>query len=116
MARGAWESSAQQEAWQVPGLFAEAGRLGASIVQMAHAGTPEQIRAAEKLLEETRRKLYRILADDVGAEHGAAQQDGAAHDAAHDAAADDAAAHDSAAHDTAPQDAAATDTAATDES
>ena len=64
MARGAWESAAQQEAWQVPGLFAEAARLGAGIVQIAHAGTPEQVRAAERLLEQTRRALYRILADD----------------------------------------------------
>ena len=64
MARGAWESMAQQEAWQVPGLFAEAARLGGGIVQIAHAGTPEQVRAAERLLERTRRDLYRILADD----------------------------------------------------
>ncbi|HUZ56649.1 MAG TPA: PadR family transcriptional regulator [Streptosporangiaceae bacterium] len=64
MARGAWESMAQQEAWQVPGLFAEAARLGGGIVQIAHAGTPEQVRAAERLLERTRRELYRILADD----------------------------------------------------
>jgi DNA-binding PadR family transcriptional regulator len=65
MARGAWESSAQREAWEVPGLFAEAARLGAGIVQIAHAGTPDQLRAAERLLERTRRELYRILADDV---------------------------------------------------
>jgi DNA-binding PadR family transcriptional regulator len=65
-ARGAWESTAQQEAWEVPGLFAEAARLGAGIVQVAHAGTPDQVRAAERLLEQTRRKLYRILAEDEG--------------------------------------------------
>jgi DNA-binding PadR family transcriptional regulator len=65
MARGAWESTAQQEAWQVPGLFAEAARLGAGIVQIAHAGDPNQVRAAERLLERTRRELYRILADEA---------------------------------------------------
>jgi len=64
MARGAWESQTQQEAWQPPGLFAEAARLAGGIVQIAHAGTPEQIRAAEELLEQTRRRLYQILADD----------------------------------------------------
>jgi DNA-binding PadR family transcriptional regulator len=63
MARGAWESTAQQEAWQVPGLFAAAARLGAGIVQTAHAGSPAQVVAAERLLERTRRELYRILAD-----------------------------------------------------
>ncbi|HEX3922174.1 MAG TPA: PadR family transcriptional regulator [Streptosporangiaceae bacterium] len=65
-ARGAWESTAQQEAWELPGLFAEAARLGGGIVQIAHAGTPEQVQAAERLLEQTRRKLYQILADDSG--------------------------------------------------
>ena len=63
-ARGAWESRTQQEAWELPGLFAEAARLGGGIVQIAHAGTPEQVRAAERLLEQTRRRLYQILADD----------------------------------------------------
>jgi DNA-binding PadR family transcriptional regulator len=65
MARGAWESNEQREAWQLPGLFAEAARLGSGIVQIAHAGTPDQVRAAERLLERTRRELYRILADDA---------------------------------------------------
>ena len=37
-------------------------------VQVAHAGSPGQVRAAERLLEETRRRLYQILADDLGAE------------------------------------------------
>lgn len=73
-ARGAWESSEQQEAWQVPGLFAEAARLGGGIVQLAHAGTPAQVRAAEKLLERTRRELYRILAEDEDAEAGTADE------------------------------------------
>jgi DNA-binding PadR family transcriptional regulator len=66
MARGAWESAAQQEAWEVPGLFAEAARLAAALKQLAHAGTPGQVHAAEQLLEQTRRELYRILAEDAG--------------------------------------------------
>ena len=68
MARGAWESREQQEAWQLPGLFSVAARLGAGIVQVARAGSPGQVRAAERLLEETRRRLYQILADDLCAE------------------------------------------------
>ena len=67
-ARGAWESTAQQEAWQLPALFSEAARLGGGIVQVAKAGSPQQVRAAEQLLAETRRKLYRILAEDGGDE------------------------------------------------
>jgi hypothetical protein len=35
---------------------------------MAHAGTPEQVRAAELLLEQTRRSIYQILAGDVPGE------------------------------------------------
>jgi DNA-binding PadR family transcriptional regulator len=66
MARGAWESAAQQEAWEIPGLFAEAARLAAALKQLAHAGTPGQVHAAEQLLEQTRRELYRILAEDAG--------------------------------------------------
>jgi DNA-binding PadR family transcriptional regulator len=74
MARGAWESAAQQDAWQVPGLFAQAARLGGGIVQIAHAGTPEQVLAAERLLEQTRREIYLILAGDAG-EPGQPEQD-----------------------------------------
>jgi DNA-binding PadR family transcriptional regulator len=65
MARPAWESMQQQEAWELPGLFAEAARLGGGIVQAAHSGTPDQIQSVERLLERTRRELYQILADDV---------------------------------------------------
>jgi DNA-binding PadR family transcriptional regulator len=68
MARPAWESMAQDESGEVPGLFVSAARLGGSIVQMAHAGTPEQIHAAEQLLERTRRGMYQILAGDVHGE------------------------------------------------
>ncbi|HEX9352316.1 MAG TPA: PadR family transcriptional regulator [Streptosporangiaceae bacterium] len=63
-ARPAWEAMAQDEPGEMPGLFAQAARLGGSIVQLAHAGTPEQIRAAEQLLERTRREMYQILASD----------------------------------------------------
>src|SRR5258708_29612425 len=65
MARGAWESSAQQEAWQVPGLFAEAARLGGGSVQIAHARTPQPGKGAGQLLGQTRRVLFPILADDA---------------------------------------------------
>jgi len=69
-ARGAWESAARQAAWQedwqLPGLLAEAARLGGGIMQLAHAGTPEQIQEAEQLLQRTRRELYRILAGEAG--------------------------------------------------
>jgi DNA-binding PadR family transcriptional regulator len=62
MARAAWESMTSDEPGELPGLFAQAARLASSIVQMAHAGTPEQIHAAEELLEQTRRRMYQLLA------------------------------------------------------
>jgi DNA-binding PadR family transcriptional regulator len=68
MARAAWETMAQDEPGEVPGLFVQAARLGGTIVQVAHAGTPEQVHAAEELLEQTRRKMYQILAEDDGGE------------------------------------------------
>ena len=68
MARAAWESMAQGEQGEVPGLFVQAARLGGSIMQMAHAGTPEQVHAAEQLLEQTRRRMYQILASDASGE------------------------------------------------
>ena len=77
MARGAWESPEQQEAWELPGLFAEAARLGAGVVQVAQAGTPEQVRAAERLIKRTRHSLYRILA---GSEDDADEDEPDAHE------------------------------------
>jgi DNA-binding PadR family transcriptional regulator len=71
MARGAWESMADagdSGPGDLPGLFGEAARLGAAIAQLAHAGTPDQIRAAERLIKRTRRELYEILAGDEDTE------------------------------------------------
>ena len=68
MARAAWESMTQDEPDEMPGLFVQAARLGGTIVQVAHAGTPEQVHAAEELLEQTRRKMYQILAEDDAGE------------------------------------------------
>ncbi len=67
-ARAAWETMADGQPGEIPGLFVAAARLGGSIVQMAHAGTPGQIRAAEQVLEQTRSRMYQILAGDAGSE------------------------------------------------
>jgi DNA-binding PadR family transcriptional regulator len=62
MARAAWESMTGDEPGELPGLFSQAARLAGSIVQMAQAGTPEQVHAAEDLLAQTRRQMYQLLA------------------------------------------------------
>jgi DNA-binding PadR family transcriptional regulator len=78
-ARAAWESMADSGdgggGTEVPALFAQAARLGGSIVQMAHAGTPEQVQAAESLLDQTRRRMYQILAGDTGSGDGDDERD-----------------------------------------
>jgi len=43
-------------------------QVGAAVMQVAHAGSHTQIEKAKELLGETRRGLYRILADEDGAE------------------------------------------------
>jgi DNA-binding PadR family transcriptional regulator len=67
-ARAAWESMTSAEPGEVPGLFVQAARLGGSIVQVARDGTPEQIHAAEAVLEQTRRAMYQILAGQADGE------------------------------------------------
>ena len=38
--------------------------VGAAVMQVVQAGTPEQVAEAAKVLEQTRRSLYRSLAGD----------------------------------------------------
>ena len=73
-ARAAWESMAADDADEMPGLFAQAAQLAGSIVQMAHVGTPGQVRAAEALLEQTRREMYQIMAGGEGSEQDQEQE------------------------------------------
>ncbi|REE95286.1 PadR family transcriptional regulator [Thermomonospora umbrina] len=48
----------------VPELLRQAAQTGAAVMQIVHAGSPEQVAAAKDVLADTRRRLYRILADD----------------------------------------------------
>jgi DNA-binding PadR family transcriptional regulator len=65
-ARPAWEAMAEGPPGEVRGLLMQAARLGGSVAQIAHVGTPEQMRAAGELLAATRRGIYQILAGDGG--------------------------------------------------
>ncbi|GAA0940971.1 PadR family transcriptional regulator [Actinocorallia libanotica] len=60
-----WEEQAAAEEW--PGdfgaVFKEAAQLGTALVQVVQAGTPAQVAEARRLIGETRRRLYGILAD-----------------------------------------------------
>ncbi|MEO5873358.1 MAG: PadR family transcriptional regulator [Streptosporangiaceae bacterium] len=45
-------------------VFKEAAQLGTALVQVVQAGTPAQVAEATRLVTETRRRLYGILAED----------------------------------------------------
>jgi len=53
--------SVDSDVWE---LFGVAKQVGMAIVQLAQAGTPEQITAAREVLNNARRSLYGILAED----------------------------------------------------
>jgi DNA-binding PadR family transcriptional regulator len=48
----------------VLGLFAELKHVATATLQVVHAGSTSQAREAQKILNQTRRSLYRLLADD----------------------------------------------------
>jgi DNA-binding PadR family transcriptional regulator len=59
-----WEEMAPDFGEGVPELFRQAAQTGAAVMQIVHAGSPEQVARAADVLAETRRKLYRVLADE----------------------------------------------------
>lgn len=60
-----WES-AQQSAADEPmlGLFGELKHIAAASLQVVHTGSANQIREAQRILNQARRGLYHLLADD----------------------------------------------------
>jgi DNA-binding PadR family transcriptional regulator len=48
----------------VPDLFKQAAQTGSALMQIVHTGSADQVAQATRLLAETRRGLYRILADE----------------------------------------------------
>jgi DNA-binding PadR family transcriptional regulator len=63
-----WDSvsgSVDADVWELLGV---AKQVGVAIVQLAQAGTPEQHAAAREVLNNTRRALYGILAEDAPAD------------------------------------------------
>lgn len=59
-----WETIASQNAGRAVDLPRAASKLAAAVGQMARGGTPEQIDQAVKIVDEARRKLYSILAEE----------------------------------------------------
>ena len=59
-----WESAAEGTAHDAIGLRETFGRTFAAFMQVWHAGTDEQREQAVRVLDEARRALYRILAEE----------------------------------------------------
>jgi DNA-binding PadR family transcriptional regulator len=61
-----WEAGSQPACDDtVLGVFAELKHIATATLQVVHAGSASQTREAQKILNQTRRSLYRLLADDV---------------------------------------------------
>jgi DNA-binding PadR family transcriptional regulator len=66
-----WESGNQPACDDnVLGLFAELKHIATATLQVVHAGSSSQTREAQKILNQTRRSLYRLLADDPDEDAG----------------------------------------------
>ncbi|KAB1637675.1 PadR family transcriptional regulator [Pseudoclavibacter terrae] len=59
-----WESPAARRAERAATLPKAGARLAQAVVQVQSSATPDQAERAAALLDETRRKLYSILAED----------------------------------------------------
>lgn len=59
-----WEEMTPDFGEGVGELFKQVAQTGAAVMQIVHTGSPEQVTQAKDVLSETRRKLYRILADE----------------------------------------------------
>jgi DNA-binding PadR family transcriptional regulator len=60
-----WEALSEEEDDSRRALFDQMRQTGMASFQILHAGDPAQIAAAEKVLAEARKALYRILAEDA---------------------------------------------------
>jgi DNA-binding PadR family transcriptional regulator len=63
-----WKAVSSAAGADFLGMMKLVRQLAAAALQVSHAGTPEQVEEASKVLREARRALYRILAEDAPAE------------------------------------------------
>lgn len=71
--RAPWEAMADEADDAAGGLKSLVGQLIAATIQVATAGTHDQVAQAEKVLTDARRAMYRLLAEDEPAEPKADQ-------------------------------------------
>jgi DNA-binding PadR family transcriptional regulator len=61
-----WDAAREAAGEELVSLLGLARQVGVAAAQVAHAGTPAHLAEARKVLQEARRALYRILAEDEG--------------------------------------------------
>ncbi len=83
--RAPWEELADEEGHRARDLRAAAAQVMGAVVQVASAGSERQRAKAERLLNDTRKALYRLLAEDDGAEGDGSQGNGSQDDGTQDA-------------------------------
>ncbi|WP_329239890.1 PadR family transcriptional regulator [Actinoallomurus sp. NBC_01490] len=59
-----WEAMTSDVRDDVRDLFTTAAKTGSAVMQIVHTGDENQVAEARQILTETRRRLYRLLADD----------------------------------------------------
>ncbi|GAA2104433.1 PadR family transcriptional regulator [Actinomadura alba] len=59
-----WEAMTAEVDGDVVDLFKEAAQMGTALMQVVHAGSRGQVAEARRVVAETRRRLYGILAED----------------------------------------------------
>ncbi|WP_131769446.1 MULTISPECIES: PadR family transcriptional regulator [Protofrankia] len=70
-----WDTAAAAADHGLTDLRSLAFGVGAAVVQVAQAGSDAQVQAAQKILVDARRALYRILAEDAPGEPDDSQED-----------------------------------------
>jgi DNA-binding PadR family transcriptional regulator len=60
-----WEQAGEDVGDDAVALHDLVGQVMGATRQVLHAGTPDQVKAAQEVLRETRKRLYQILADDA---------------------------------------------------
>jgi DNA-binding PadR family transcriptional regulator len=59
-----WEAMTADVRDDIRDLFGTAAKTGAAVMQIVRTGSEEQVAQAKQILSETRRSLYRLLAED----------------------------------------------------
>jgi hypothetical protein len=63
-----WEAMTADFPGHVGELLRQAAQTGAAVMQVVHTGSEQQVAEAQRVLADTRRRLYTILSEDDAAD------------------------------------------------